>query len=170
MTGNLTEYEWKEKFKNPNINDWIEDIEAVPMLVMYVPAQSRTFEVFLASVLPVSTFDTIVHFTHEQAVKYLVQMHDQANHLFPNELNTVESCMAFYADYYAGVSFWHTTKMMKFYAAEAALRTSKLDAVVECVDEPKRAMAFRHLFGQSAALKHLPGKYRRFLLESDLSL
>jgi hypothetical protein len=162
--------EWVIKFKNPEIDSWIEDIEAVPLLVAYVPPEHRTLKVFIAGVMSVKTFDTIIYFSTEQAIPLLQQLKLARPDLFPNYFSTIEDCMAFYAKNCFDKGAWWAEKKMRFHVAEVLMREAPIEAVAECVDDVQRARAFRHLFGGDDSVKFIRPKYRRYLLEDDLSL
>jgi hypothetical protein len=170
IPSNDTGAEWVQKFKNPDIDSWIEDVAAVPLLVAYVPPEHRTLDVFIVGVMSLKGYDTIAYFSPEQAIPLLQQLRIEQPDLFPKLFITIEDCMAFYAKNCFDKGACWPEKKMRFYVAEVLMREAPIEAVAECVDDVQRARAFRHLFGGDDAVKAIRPKYRRYLLEDDLSL
>lgn len=171
------EKELRIKFSNPNVSEWIEEIRDVPLHVHFVPNEHKSFEVYLAAVIEPTGKDLLQHFTEQQSVNYLRQLlkrsrSDSPNGLiFPRAYQTVEHAMdAFSLKFKAIPGTMNFYMVFESHMAEAFLRESATEAVIECIDSKSRVKAAQALFDDKTLMTLLPAKYKRFILEDGLGM
>jgi hypothetical protein len=165
------EAELRLKCSNPNVGDWISLIESVPDNIHFVPEENRTLEVFIASVMKPSSKDMLQYFSSEKIVDYLRHIYKKRPEIFPATFKRPENALAFYSRMFTGMQYEMNFQLQfQHCIAEAYLRETPVEDVIECADNKERVLAAKALYGDKKTLQLLPHKHKRYLLEESLGM
>lgn len=160
--------EMEKRFEDPDVSNWIEEIESVPMYVLAVPEQNRTPNVFIASV--VAANDCIWYFSEESLDRLILQMLTERPDLFPQQYMDTRSAFEFFAKMQprgvagTGSSYYHLQ------CTKALLKQCGPAPVAELVTTTEKAKAFIALFGEAEAMILENRHIRAFLVKDEFSL